>query len=420
MRLSAKLIPFAVLAASLCAGGACADDPPPPRLSFSGFGTLGMVHSSEGDADFTSTIFKPEGAGYSHAWSADVDSLLGGQAALRITTKLSAVVQVIAEQNYDGSHWPHVEWANIKYQFTPDLSVRVGRTVLPVFMVTDSRKIAYANPWVRPPIEVYSLVPILRNDGVDASYRRRVHSATNTFQVSAGRSDSKLSQGSTAGDSTVQSRWGVAVADTVERGFVTVRLNYGRTRLTIPELSPLFEGFRQFGPEGVAIAERYEPRKSSVTFFGIGGSYDPGKWFLMGEWGHVSIDSVFGVSDGWYASGGYRIRKALTAYGTYGQVKAHGNRSDPGLTVSALPPPLAGPATGLNLALNSLLSKKAVQNTVSIGGRWDFRKNAAFTLQLDHSRHDAGSAGLLTNPQPTFQPGRGVYVFTATVDFVVP
>ncbi len=260
-------------------------------------------------ADFTSTIFKPEGAGYSHAWSADVDSLVGGQAAVRITTKLSAVVQVIAEQNYDGSHWPHVEWANINYQITPDLSVRAGRTVLPVFMVTDSRKIAYANPWVRPPLEVYGLVPILRNDGVDASYRRRVHSATNTFQVSAGRSDSKFPQGDAAGYSTAESRWGLAVADTVERGFATVRLNYGRTRFTIPEFSPLFDGFRQFGPEGAAIAERYEPSQRPVTFFGLGASYDPGKWFVMGEWGHVSIHSVFGDTDGWYASGGYRIQK---------------------------------------------------------------------------------------------------------------
>ena len=58
--------------------------------------------------------------------------------------------------------------------------------------MTDSRKIGYANPWVRPPVEVYRLVPVTSNDGVDVSYRLRVRSATNTFQVTAGRSDSRF------------------------------------------------------------------------------------------------------------------------------------------------------------------------------------------------------------------------------------
>ena len=114
---------------------ASADDPvsTPPKFVFSGFGTLGVVHSSEDQADFTSTFFKPNGAGYSHAWSGAVDSLLAVQVVAKPTAKLSAVVQVISEQRYDGTYWPHVEWANVKYQFTPDFSVRVGRTVLPAF-----------------------------------------------------------------------------------------------------------------------------------------------------------------------------------------------------------------------------------------------------------------------------------------------
>ena len=105
-------------------------------FSFSGFGTLGLVHSSEKHADFTSSQLKPDGAGYSHNWSADVDSLIGGQVTARFTPKLSAVVQVIAEQNYDNSYRPHVEWANLQYQFTPEFSVRRrahGAAHIPVF-----------------------------------------------------------------------------------------------------------------------------------------------------------------------------------------------------------------------------------------------------------------------------------------------
>jgi hypothetical protein len=391
-------------------------NPARPRFTFSGFGTLGVVRSSERQADFTSTIFKPDGAGHTHAWSADVDSLIAGQATGRITSKLMAAVQVISEQKHDGTYWPHVEWASLKYQFTPDFSVRVGRTVLPVFMVTDARKIGYANPWVRPPVEVYSLVPITTNDGADLSLRSRVRSLTNTLQVTAGRSDSRFPNGD--GFATAKARGSVTVVDTVERGFVTVRLNYGRTRLTIPEFSPLFDASRQFGPEGVAIAERYDVRDRPVEFVGVGASYDPGKWFVMGELGRISVDSLFGETTAWYVSGGRRIRKAFTAHVTYAGVRGKGVTSDPGLTVAALPPSLAGPASGLNGALNALLSNKAVQDTASVGGRWDFAASATFKLQLDRSRLGESSSGSLINLQPGFQRGASVYVLTASLDFV--
>jgi hypothetical protein len=139
---------------------------------------------------------------------------------------------------------------------------------------------------------------------------------------------------------------------------------------------------------------------------------------VRGEWGRVDNRSVLGQNTGWYASGGYRLRKRFTPQITYARVKADGPTSDPGLTLSALPPSLAGLAAGLNAALNSQLGPRAVQETVSIGGRWDFWKNTALKLQLDHSRHGDGSAGTLTNLQPAFQRGGTVNVFSATIDFV--
>jgi len=149
---------------------------------------------------------------------------------------------------------------------------------------------------------------------------------------------------------------------------------------------------------------------------GIAVSYDPGAWFVMGEWGHIDSHSSIGNKTGWYASGGYRFGK-FTPYVTYAQATAD-NLSDPGLTVSALPPFLVAPASGLNAALNSILSTKPVQNTVSVGGRWDFMKNTDLKLQFDHTRIGAGSSGVLSNLQPGFQLGGNVTVFSATIDFV--
>ena len=52
-RTSFKLAP-ALLAMALYAAGARADEAETPRFSFGGFGTVGVVHSSEKNADFVS------------------------------------------------------------------------------------------------------------------------------------------------------------------------------------------------------------------------------------------------------------------------------------------------------------------------------------------------------------------------------
>src|ERR1700679_3548054 len=100
-------------------------------VTFSGFGTLGEVHSDYRQADFTGEYIQPHGAGFSRSWSPTPDSDLGGQADLRIADGLTGVVQVLSRDNDDGNYSPSVEWANIKYSITSDLAVRVGRTLLP-------------------------------------------------------------------------------------------------------------------------------------------------------------------------------------------------------------------------------------------------------------------------------------------------
>jgi hypothetical protein len=407
-------IAFALFALALCAA-ARADDPDAPVFAFSGFGTLGAAHSSEKNADFTSSAFKPKGTGFSHDWSFDVDSLIAAQVTAKPAPKVSAILQVIAQQNYDDTYRPHVEWANIRYQVTPDLSVRAGRTVLPFLLVTDTYKVGYANPWVRPPIEVYSLVSVTSNDGIDATLRMPVGAATNTFQLIWGRTDSRFP--------TTEGAYGVSRARELaafvgifEQGFATVHFHAGRSRITITDFDALLDVFREFGPEGVAIADRNEVHNLLVNFVGIGASYDPGQWFAMGEWARINAGAILGRKSAWYLSGGYRFGK-LTPYVTYAQSRAD-SLTDPGLTISALPDFLAEPAAGLNAALNSVLATKAVQKTISIGARWDLMPDAALKLQFDHTRIGAGSNGTLSNPQPDFRTGGNLNVFSIAFDFV--
>lgn len=411
-----KLTPVVLLAIAMLIADAHADAGPDDSgarmFTFSGFGTLGLVHSSEDRADFTSNLYKPGGAGNSRDWSADVDSRLGGQVVANFTSQLSAVVQVISEQRYDNTYTPEVEWANFRYAFTPDFSVRFGRIVMPSFLVSDFRKVGYANPWARPPLEVYSLVPITKNDGVDASYRFHYDELVSTVQATYGGIVSTFPGGT---KSRARHQWGVF--STTEYGPLTMHITYHQSNLDIEALHPLFDAFRQFGTEGVALANRYDCDGKLIQLGSVGASFDPGNWFLLGEWARSISHCIVNVETGWYVSSGYRFGK-LTPYITYARMQADSNTSDPGLSLSALPPFLAGPAAGLNAGLNGILGSAAAQKTVSVGGRWDFAKNATLKVQFDHSRLGAGSPGVLMNTQPGFQPGGVLNVFSATVDFV--
>jgi len=404
---------FAVTSTCYGIGTAAADDNAGPSMfSFNAFGTLGVVHSSEDNADFTSSTFKPDGAGYTHAWSADVDSRVGAQVTADITARLSAVLQLIAEQNYANSYRPEVEWANIKYQFTPDFGVRIGRIELPLFLVSDARKVGFVNPWVRPPGEVYNVVPITNSDGIDASYRMHMGDVTSTLGAAYGR----IYHVDFPAGSSIDVRDLRGLFSRTEYGAALFNLSYVAAHITLNPVIPLLDDFRDVGPAGEAIADRYELIGKLATIVSAGASYDPGKWFATAEWTEFDGRSFLGVDTGWYVSGGYRIAK-FTPYLTYSALTVSPT-SATGLNAAALPPNQAGFALALNGGLNELLATRPIQRTISAGTRWDFAKSFDFKLQFDHTRLGPGSAGTLINLQPGFHTGGTVNLTSAAIDFV--
>jgi hypothetical protein len=412
MKRDRLLLSAVSLALVLAAPGALADDATASKVSLSGFGTLGEVHSSENQADFTSNVFKPNGAGRSKDWSSDVDTLFGGQLTAVLSERLDAMVQIIVEQEYDNSYRPNLEWANLKYEFTPDASARVGRVVMPSFLVSDDRKVGYANPWVRPPVEVYWLVPITKNDGADASFRTEWGDYVNTVQAAYGRMDTNSPDGTTA---RARNQWGVF--DTLESGPLTVHLAYHQAHLWVAGSDSLLERFRQFGAPGNAIADRYECNGKRIPLRSIGANFDPGNWFAMAEWARSDSHCFLGAQSGWYASGGYRVA-AFTPYLTYAQLRALSESASPGVPPSTVPVYLAGYAAGLDAGLDGVLSAAGSERTVSAGVRWDARRDVDVKLQFDRVHLGAGSAGVLLNVSPGFKPGGAFNLVAATLDFV--
>jgi hypothetical protein len=383
-----------------------------PAWSFGGFGTVGMVHADTRQADYSSTVLKASGAGYSRPWSFDVDSRLGAQLDVKLDARWSAVLQVISEQNVDNSYAPIVEWANIKYQATPDLSVRIGRIALPLLLAADSRKASYAFPSVRTPVELYGAVPISNSDGIDVNYRWNVGPVKNMTQAMVGNTRFKVTNGPPA-----EGRAMVGLSNTSSYGALTLCASVLTLDLTFDAARALFDGFRQFGPQGIALAEKYDADRKRVNVVGIGASYDPGNWFATAELARVRIKSFLGDRTGLYVSTGYRFGN-LTPYATYARARDNSDRSDPGLSLTGLAPATAGAATMLNAGLSQLLGTVATQQSWIAGVRWDVARNMALKLQYDRVLPQGGSAGTLLNVQPGFRSGVAVNVVSAALDFV--
>jgi hypothetical protein len=333
-------------------------------VTLSGFGTLGEVHSDYRQADFTGEFLQPHGAGFSRSWSPTPDSDLGGQADLRIADGLTGVVQVISRDNEDGNYRPHVEWANIKYAFTSDLAVRVGRTLLPTYERSDSQNVGYALPWVRIPNEIRFSNSATHSDGVDVLYRVKTGAVIQDLQVQFGRTSEEFSGAVFHGKDLI------VLSDTVQYGNTSVHLAYQTMMYTY----------------SVLPAARFRLASGGFT-------YDPGTWFVTGDGNYAHYD-FFGDFYAWYLSVGVRV-----------------GRFTPYLIYSTEDAPTSEPPSGL--------TRLGDERTVGAGVRWDFAKNIDFKLQLQRVTIETQDApASFNNVQPGLRVGDKANVVSLTLDFV--
>lgn len=404
-------VAVALMSLTLFAPVAAAQDSPLPRISFDGFGTVGVAHSTEDQADFVENPMRAEGVGYSNRFGEALDSRIGGQLTIQAGASLTGVVQVVLEPDVDGDYTPALEWANLRYSFTPDLSVRAGRIVLPMFMVSDARKVSFANPWIRPPVELYAMIPIHKWDGVDGTYRRPVGEWTSTLNAAVGTASSDIPGGRAEAD-----LFATANASMV-RGDFTGRVAIAAGDVTTDMFEPLFDGFRSFGPEGEAIADRYSPEGTILTFASAGMEYNPGAWFTMAEAGWLHSASAMGEKLGGYVTGGYRWGP-LSPFVTFARVEALSERSAAGLSTDGMPAEYAQAAVQLNAGLNLALSGVPSQQTLGAGARWDVLPGMALKAQMDFIDLLGDSRGQFRNHQPTFEPGSTSQLFSVAATFV--
>jgi hypothetical protein len=332
-------------------------------VGFSGFGTLGVVHSSYDQADFIGNVVQVKGAGYSAGWTPTPDSDLGAQANLTFTDSLSGVVQVLSRENADDDFKPDVEWANLKYQFTPDLGLRVGRMMLPTFQRADVQNVGYALAWVRIPVEINYSDSASHGDGAELLYK-----------VSGGGVTHNL-----------EALWGTAEENIPGEAFTTVRVK-----------NMVFSDGLQSGDfSGLLVYQRYDhggfpPLRQQL--FGAGLTYDPAAWFVTGDVNYTK-NTYFGGFLAWSVGAGVRIAD-VTPYALYSRTRSK--------TLG-----------------NAGLTDLGDENTAGVGVRWTFAKNWDSKLQVEHvTLVSLDDTAAFANIQPGARAGDKANVLSLTLDFV--
>ncbi len=402
-------------------GGAWAE----AGVSFSGFGTLGVTHSDNRLADFSSSILQPNGAGMSKATSFGLDTKAGVQAAAPIGKDLTATVQVVADHRGDNTYAPRFEWANLKYQATQNTYVRVGRVVAPVFMVSEYRNVGYAQTAVRMPFDVYGLNPITHIDGGELGTRFELVGGTLSLQLSAGRQKESKPMPDPGGSALIQPKGSAKSGNlTYEHGSSIFRLGLTKSKVDaqseyLDQVDSMFEPVAQLGGMSVGALlghpqNTIESRHSiEVKLFDIGYAYDSGNWLGQAEWvSSKGGGNMFLGTEAWYALAGYRWGK-FTPYASYSELRSWPPRGVTGQPKAAVPAWAAGTpfesqlaqaAFGIN-STDASMGMAQQQHTISLGVRYDFYKNLALKAQFDQIKK-LGSTGA---------PNKGLFTIPAII-----
>lgn len=380
-------------------------------IRFSGFANLGLTYSDSDQFEFRNTILNNSHDGLTFA----ADSLLGLQINAKLSDNFDAVGQVVLQDRRDTSATNYLQLAFLRYQLNRNLSFKAGRFSTPSYLFTDYRYVGHALTWVRPPVEMYSVVGAIGNvDGVQSNYVTDVDFGVVKIGLSYGATeyekdgklgDFRFTYKDLAGiNLELQStNWRAqAVMLTAIYDDITFP-GIAQTRAAADLVPAVFKPYAQ------DVVKQFIPEDTRVTYLSVGGTYDYQGFEFIGEiadfksdWALAS-DAIFG-----YVSASYNIED-VTPYMTLG-FQNRGKEPeiiDYDAAQKALPPFVFQQLEALLSTSNEFVRGSSIdQKSISLGLRWDFSDSWSFKTQFDHfkiaefgSRLFEVKAGLMTPAQ---------------------
>lgn len=390
-------------------------------LRFSAYGTLSRSWDDRDDLsairDFTQRPDNGHRAGPS--WL--LDSRLGAQFGYRFGPRLDGVVQIVARDQIDNNFDAALELAHLAYQPHANYTLRFGRIGYDTFLMSDHRNLGYAYPWVRPPREFYSWLPMFSLDGLDLTYALPTDAALWRLRAQAGVSQYLIPMGNENFDFETAPVYSL----TLQREAGPWRIKAGLSHLrSTNESGPLvafhagLEAIAAAGIPGISAEAAHLRKETSfrnldVDYVTLGAAYDDGTWIGQTEIARSRTSTSIATAGliGYAAIG--RRFGTLTPYAILSASRPGKERLKPVSNWG-----LIGQAGLQTTAYHIVNSTRQDQETFSLGVRWDFDTRAAMKLQWDHSRiHSHGYALWFRDMAANTRNSRA-NLLTLSVDFV--
>jgi hypothetical protein len=370
------------LAAALCAASmtimsshARADDD--FKFKGGGFGTLGAVRTNTEGTQFRDEPTQWSGAD-KHV-DLGTDSRLGLQGTVTYKSDFSLTAQVLGIRREDDDFGVDFEWLYAQYTGVPGLNLKAGRVALPGFLVSDSRRVGYATPWLRVPPLVYSMLSLATVDGVQAGYSHSIGPAVGSVQFTHGRGKSNLSLLAPLGGGAYAPA--IAYVDQNKVNSLNALLEWGDWTARVGQVKSEDSGILDLNIPGFGVVHQ-ALGKFTDDFTGVGLQYDNGKAVVITEYVKRKTKPVTSDSSAWYVGAGYRFGEVM-----------------PYVLVSKFTPKDG---------------TKATKGT-AIGARYDFAKN--IDLKAEFARYDQRGFNFLDLTAPS-APDQKVNVISVALDFV--
>ena len=400
---------------ALVCGTAFAQD----GLRLSGFGTLGYVTDNRSDIAPARDIAQRPDDNFSTGASWKMDSRLGVQMEYSLSPGADLVGQLVVRDQVHRDLDSSTELAYVTVRPDAQWDIRAGRINYDAFLMSDYRNVGYAYPWVRPPSEFYGWIPILSVDGLDATYRFESETARWRLKVQAGKSSTVALPLGTGYEFQGKDMLGLSVTAQTDNWRFKLAHSQWTTANEVSPFAPLHAGLDALASAGVpgVSAEAADLRRdlsfegAKVSYATLGAAYDDGKWLAQAEIGYTT-------------AGAAAVPHGRMAYASVG--RRFGDWT-PLLTLSSSRPDDA-PRTAVNDwgAYNNLLRGPALfvlntsrieQDTVSLGLRWDFHRQAALKVQWDQTQIKPTGYGLWWRDIAINQDSSRISLLALTMDF---
>ena len=311
--------------------------------------------------------------------SFESDSLAGMQLTAPISDKVEAILQIVARAyplvTTVSKYELNANWAYLKYQPFDSLSIKAGRILVPMYLLSQYFDIAYAYPWLKPPQEVYGTLPVPPANGVIASW---VADLASDWQLELEpfvfASNGSLSIASNSVSLQLKNYLGIAGA--LSNHDLTLRAVYLAGEALFNNGNPI-----TFATTPVVL--QLPSFNTVASYFSVGLRYDKDNILLLSEYARRnSPNSYLPDSIAWYVTGGYRFGKWMPLL-TYAELKtAHNDR------ISQIP-----------AALRTTMSNAIVlqQRSAEVGVRYDYSQNIALKASVTRVEPLGGTRGLFNH-----------------------